>query len=109
MNFLIDAQLPPSLAVRLCEAGHAAVHVTAVLPGDAADSAVLQHAATAGQIIISKDADFITLARQARQPVQLLWVRLGNCGNRQLVDRMLVMLPDLQRALATGAPVVELR
>lgn len=109
MNFLVDAQLPPVLAARLCAAGHAAVHVTQVLPGNAPDIDLLNHAASNGQVIINKDADFVQLARQARLPVPLLWVRLGNCGNRALVDRLMQMLPDLLRGLDSGALVVELR
>ncbi len=109
MNFLIDAQLPPALAVQLCAAGHDAVHVIAVLPGNAPDIALLNHAAAHGQVIISKDADFVMLARQARLPVQLLWVRLGNCGNRLLVDRLMATLPSLLNGLEGGAAVVELR
>ncbi len=42
MNFLVDAQLPPALAARLCAAGHAAVHVTQVLPGNAPDIDLLR-------------------------------------------------------------------
>jgi predicted nuclease of predicted toxin-antitoxin system len=109
MNFLIDAQLPPALAMRLREAGHAAVHVIEVLPGNALDIDLLNHAAAQNQVIISKDADFVQLAAQARLPVQLLWVRLGNCGNRALVDRLLAIFPDLLRGLESGAAVVELR
>ena len=109
MKFLIDAQLPPALAVQLRAAGHAAVHVTDVLPGNAADIALLDHAVAQGQVIVSKDADFVQLAAQARLPVQLLWVRLGNCGNRLLVDRLMAALPSLLSGLESGAAVVELR
>jgi predicted nuclease of predicted toxin-antitoxin system len=109
MNFLVDAQLPPALAVQLRATGHDSVHVTDVLPGNAPDVALLDHAARHGLVIISKDADFVQLAGQTRPPVQLLWVRLGNCGNRRLVERLLTALPDVVRALASGAGIVELR
>lgn len=109
MNFLIDAQLPPALATRLRAAGHAAVPVTEVLPGNAPDIDLINHAAAQRQVIISKDADFVQLAAQARLPVQLLWVRLGNCGNRALIERLMATLPDLLSGLDSRAAVVELQ
>lgn len=109
MKFLIDAQLPPALAAQLRALGHDAVHVTAILPGNAPDTALLAHAAAYAMVIVSKDGDFVQLAAQARQPVQLLWVRLGNCSTATLVSRLIEALDELLPALADGQAVVALR
>lgn len=109
MKFLIDAQLPPALAVRLRGLGHDAVHVTDILPGNAPDTALLSHAAANGMAIVSKDGDFVQLAAQARQPVQLVWVRLGNCSSTTLVSRLVGTIGEIVQTLADGKPVVELR
>ncbi len=58
MKFLVDAQLPPALAVCLREAGHEAKHVDDVGLRDAEDGAVWAHALQGGLIIVTKDEDF---------------------------------------------------
>jgi predicted nuclease of predicted toxin-antitoxin system len=109
MRFLIDAQLSPALAVQLRALGHDAVHVTDILPANAPDTALLSHAAADAMAIVSKDADFVQLAAQARQPVQLVWVRMGNCSTATLVERFMGNLDQIMQALAGCNQVVELR
>jgi predicted nuclease of predicted toxin-antitoxin system len=62
-----------------------------------------------GNIILSKDEDFIDIATRLGPPPQILWLRVGNCSNHQLREFLKVGLPLAVEALGRGDPVVELR
>ena len=55
MRFLIDAQLPPSLAATLRECGQDAVHVFALLPANAPDTASWNLAIGSTFVLVTKD------------------------------------------------------
>ena len=60
MKFLMDAQLPRRLAVRLNEAGYDALHTLDLPDGNrTTDAQILQFAASEQRIIVTKDADFV--------------------------------------------------
>ena len=58
MRFLVDAQLPPSLARFLAEHGEQATACRDVGLRDAADDEIWQFASTGGWCIVTKDEDF---------------------------------------------------
>lgn len=76
MNFWIDAQLPPSLAVWLTEAFEvSATSLRDLGLRDAEDAEIFYAARAAGIIVIvSKDSDFVDLATRMGAPPQILWV-----------------------------------
>ncbi len=82
MRFLIDAQLPPALARWIDARGHSAGHVATVLTPSAPDSAIVAHANENGAVIVTKDADFLTLA----PPPPLILVVTGNSPNQALLE-----------------------
>lgn len=108
LQFLIDAQLPPGLAELLSECGLPAEHVNRINLGDASDADIWAHASARKAVIITKDSDFVQLARQARTGPQVVWVRLGNVTNRKLRVRIAPILPELIAALKAGERVVEI-
>lgn len=60
--------------------------------------------------IVTKDEDFQALANRQRSiPPQVVWVRLGNCRTEALLTAFSKLLPDLQKSLSEGDPVVEIR
>ena len=61
MRFLIDANLSPRIVQRVRDAGHEALHVADVGLLSAADDVILDRAGTAGEVIVTADADFGTL------------------------------------------------
>jgi predicted nuclease of predicted toxin-antitoxin system len=84
MKFLVDAQLPPALALWLREAGHEAQHAEDVGLREADDRIIWTHALQTGAIIVTKDEDFAErVAREATAPV-IVWLRVGNTTNRLL-------------------------
>lgn len=109
MNFLVDNQLPTALARFLSASGHAAQHVFDVTLNEADDRPIWDYAKTHGQIVISKDEDFMHLAQRPGDTGRLLWVRRGNCRNDALIEAFRQALPDVEQSFAAGQRVVELR
>jgi len=66
LKFLVDAQLPPALALWLRHQGHEAQHVQDVGLRDAEDGPIQTHALSASAVIVTKDEDYA--ARAALEP-----------------------------------------
>lgn len=109
MKFLVDHQLPPALARFICTLGHQAEHVRDVGLKGADDPAIWHHAATNGMVVISKDEDFTFLANAPGSPGRLIWVRMGNCRKRVLLEAFRIRLSQAVSLLEGGNCIVELR
>lgn len=109
MRFLIDAQLPPSLAERLTAAGHEAEHVFGLLPSDATDAQIAAEANRRMAVLISKDEDFAILATRGLLVAPLLWIRAGNMTSRRLWEILRPLLPMIEASFAAGERIVEVR
>lgn len=88
MTFLIDCQLPLALAKWLRGRGLDAVHALERDLATATDLQIWQLAKLEGRIVISKDQDFIILAKRPQESGRLLWIRLGNCRTTELISRL---------------------
>lgn len=108
MKFIVDEQLPVSLARWLRERGHDAEHIHELGLRSAADLAISELVADVQGVIVTTDSDFIELRRR-RPEFQILWLRVGNTGTRQLLARLEGVWPDVLQGLSTGDPVVEVR
>jgi predicted nuclease of predicted toxin-antitoxin system len=101
VRWLIDAQLPRRLAVRLMELGHDAVHTRDLPRGNrSTDSDLCRIADASARILVSKDRDFLDSFYINSSPSRLLWVTVGNVTNTELLILFESMLPDLQQAFA---------
>lgn len=58
MKFLLDANMPRSASVLLRELGHEVEDVRDVLPGNAEDKVVAEHAKLKQAILVTRDFDF---------------------------------------------------
>jgi predicted nuclease of predicted toxin-antitoxin system len=108
LNFLVDAQLPPQLAVWLREKGCSAKSLHELSRQDADDRTVWDLAQRENAIIVTKDEDFALLAATRPGP-RVLWVRTGNLVNRLLLARFERAWPEVLTHLQSDTRVVELR
>ncbi len=108
MRFLVDAQLPPALAVLLREHGHEAQAVREVGLRDANDGDIWNFASQNGMILTTKDEDFAqrVLSGRGAGPA-VLWLRVGNCSNRALREWLTPLLSPAVEAIERGERLVE--
>ena len=101
MKFLIDAQLPPSLATLLKDKGHDAIH-TLSLPEKnlTSDQTINKISIKEERILISKDSDFYHSFLLKREPYKVLLVRVGNLSknnlNNLIVDNLEIIVNYFQ-------------
>ncbi len=107
IRFLVDAQLPPGLARKLVERGYAAEHVNAVGLGVARDQEIWAYARNTEATLITKDEDFVLLARSDPAGPAVVWIRLGNIANESLWRAFDPLLVDIIKALELGERLVE--
>lgn len=108
LRFLIDAQLPPTLAQRLAALGHEAHHVNRIGLGGADDASIWSHAARGGAVLVTKDEDFVALARRDPRGPAVVWVRIGNTTNDALWRALAPVLAEIVGALERGERIIEI-
>lgn len=85
MKFLVDAQLPRRLALRLRELGHESIHTLDLPHGNrTTDTLVNDLSIREHYVVVTKDADFVNSFILNRQPHKLLLVSTGNISNAEL-------------------------
>lgn len=107
MLYLVDAQLPPSLAGALRAAGLDAVHVAELGLATATDGLIWNEAVARSAVLVTKDRDFSLLRAAKRQGPTVLWIRVGNIDNRSLIDQILGALAKIVEAVERGETVIE--
>jgi len=104
MNFLVDAQLPRLLAIRLRELGQTARHTLDLPAGNrTSDQEIANTADDEDAVIITKDADFLDSHLLTGRPSRLLLVSTGNISNRQLLSLFERHIDRITGALAQGS------
>ncbi|NER03902.1 MAG: hypothetical protein F6K17_15405 [Okeania sp. SIO3C4] len=109
MNFLVDVQLPPILAIWLVEFFN--VNVTAIRDlgvGDAEDIDIFNSARKPGRVIVSKDGNFVKLVTRLGTLSQILWLTCGNVTNRNLGLILSNTFAEALRMLEVGEAIVEI-
>ena len=109
MRFVVDAQLPPALARLLASRGHHAEHVADIGLRDAEDSPIWSYALEHGAVIVTKDEDFPHRLSQGGVAPVVLWLRIGNCSRRALIDWFEPLLPRIEEMLQQGERLIEVR
>ena len=107
MRFLVDAQLPPELAIWLTAQGHHADHVEDIGLLTASDNAVWMAALSIEAVVVTKDHDFVEWVT-ARDPApRIVWIRIGNARNAELIARFEAVWDKVVENLESGALVVQ--
>ncbi len=86
MKFLIDAQLPRSLAFEINNWGGDALH-TLDLPAKnfTTDSAIIVVAGKESRVVVTKDSDFVDSFWLRSEPEKLIFITTGNISNHELI------------------------
>jgi predicted nuclease of predicted toxin-antitoxin system len=101
--------LPSALAAYLRKKGLDCEHVLDAGLAEASDTELCNYASANQRIIISKDQDFLYLASRLKASFQFLWVRLGNCRTKALIEAFERVWPALEVAVNEGERVIEIR
>ena len=109
MKFLVDNQLPASLARYLRNHGHDCQHVLDIGLANASDIEICKYADKEDRVIISKDEDFLYLANRPETKTRILWIRLGNCRTAALLEAFERFWPLIESSLNAGDRIIELR
>ena len=104
MIFVIDAQLPRDLCAWLERRGHPAHYVRDMLGLRAADWEIAAH--MRGGIIITKDKDFVALARAGA--CRAIRLRCGNIKTYDLLAWLEPFWPAVERRLSLGERLIEI-
>jgi predicted nuclease of predicted toxin-antitoxin system len=73
------------------------------------DTPIWRYAQEHKAVIMTKDEDFAEWVRRGRPGPSVVWLRIGNCSKRDLLDWLEPLLPVLIRKLEEGERLVEIR
>jgi len=83
MKLLLDENLSPRLLAILADVFPNSAHVDRIGLGGATDQEVWQFAKDNDFVLTSKDSDFYEKSMLYGHPPKVIWVKRGNCTNRQ--------------------------
>jgi len=109
VKFIVDAQLPPSLAVALRQAGCDAVAVREIGLREAKDAAIWNYALQNNGVILTKDEDFAERCIASGQAPSVIWLRIGNATNPELLGWFMPLWPAILARLQAGDRFIEVR
>jgi predicted nuclease of predicted toxin-antitoxin system len=96
VRVLIDEQLSESLLQHIQDLSADAVHVRLLGLGGAGDGVVWQRAIDLGCVLVTKDEDFHRLSVLRGAPPKVVWIRLGNCGTRDVASLLRERWPRIE-------------
>lgn len=108
LKFIVDAQLPPALARYLSSQGVDAIHVLDVQMMESSDSMIWDLALRDSLVIITKDEDFQIRASVSRISPRIIWVRIGNCSKKSLINFFEQKWDQIVYEINNGAQLIEL-
>lgn len=107
LSFLLDENLPPSLALKLKALGYNARHVAEIGYINTDDYKILLLAEQSGEIILTHDTDYGTLlALHKMSTPSVILFRLEQLNTQILYDLLEANLDNLKEDLIAGAIIV---
>jgi predicted nuclease of predicted toxin-antitoxin system len=100
MRLLFDEQLSSRLPRLLTDCHPDSLHVEALNLAGAPDIMLWQAAVAHGCVLVSKDEDFHRLSVIHGAPPKVVWLRLGNCTTKDIVDLLRKHVEDVRRFAA---------
>jgi predicted nuclease of predicted toxin-antitoxin system len=106
----VDAQLSPAVSLWLSSRfGVIAYHVRDVASLDAPDKQIFDAACAAGAVLLTKDRDFVELARRNPGASRVIWITCGNTSNRNVFRILDLTFATACKMLESGEDVVEIK
>jgi predicted nuclease of predicted toxin-antitoxin system len=106
LKFLLNVNLPRSLARALGDEGHSCRHAADIGLAKAADTAIVNEARTGGEIIMTHDLDYgHLLAFSGEATPSVIIFRVRNSHPENLLRRFMSAWPEIEAALRSGAIV----
>lgn len=84
LKLLFDENLSPKLVVALADLFPGSTHVDRIGLGSAMDDEIWEYARREGYTLVSKDSDFHEKSLLRGYPPRVIWIKRGNCTNRQV-------------------------
>jgi predicted nuclease of predicted toxin-antitoxin system len=109
VRFLVDAQLPAELSQLLKDEGHVSEHVLELGLAQSKDPVLWEYAAEFHAIIVTKDEDFADRVVRGKKGASVVWLRIGNCRNAELLVWFTARLPQIINRLERKERLVEVR
>jgi predicted nuclease of predicted toxin-antitoxin system len=108
LRLLIDNALSPSLADKLREAGHEALHVRERGMQASTDEEIFELAGSEDRVLVSADTDFGTILalRRSARPSVIIFRRTSGRRPEAQAKFLLDHLPDIKEDLDQGSVVV---
>ena len=95
MKLLLDQNLSHKLVPAIADLFPGSTHVRDVGLAEAADEAVWDFARREGFVIASKDDDFHQRSFLYGAPPKVIWLRVGNCPTRRILDCLRAHAADI--------------
>jgi predicted nuclease of predicted toxin-antitoxin system len=107
MKFLLDENLPPSLATKLKSIGYETRHVQEIEYNNTSDIKITDFAESSGEIILTHDTDFGTiLALSGREKPSVILFRWQVITVQNMFDFLEKYLPELEGELSKGSLIL---
>lgn len=76
--------------------------------GQSSDNDLWVHTSIHGCVIITKDEDFAQWTLASRPGPQIIWLRIANCKNTELIDWLMPMWLQVIVASEQGERLIEI-
>lgn len=100
MRLLFDENLSETLVAALASLYPESLHVRLLGLGGASDLDLWSVAAREGCMLVTRDEDFIRLSILRGAPPKVVWIGLGNCSNKVIVELLRARRADIERFAA---------
>jgi predicted nuclease of predicted toxin-antitoxin system len=107
MKVIVDENLPRRLCGWLVARGCSAAHVGDIGLIGASDAAVWAHALQEGAVVISRDSDFIDIARQEGKGCAVR-LTIGNCSTNELFAWLETQWTAIDTRVCAGERAIEI-
>jgi predicted nuclease of predicted toxin-antitoxin system len=107
VHFIVDAQLPPSLARALTIAGHPSEAVRDLELREADDESIWKYALNTEESSLRR-TKIANRVWQASSGPPVVWLRVGNCSNQVLLGNLLPLLDAIVERIQIGDRLVEI-